>query len=150
LVSWLSDSVMSGFVLRRLGRAIAPVAYKLYTFTDHTQRETRSQSFVTYNSFSLNAPAGKALWLLGVRFYREMWQVAGESQSHLVFDSGPTVAGGSTTSGSPVAIITHSPLGFVVPPRSSVNVVVQYRNRAGYTTYMRNVRVDILYVEVEV
>jgi hypothetical protein len=145
---------MSGFVLRRFGRALAPVAYKLFTFTDPTQRETRAQSFVTYNSFSLNAPPGNALWLLSVRFYREMWQVAGavpsEAQSHLLFDNGPVVAWAGTRSGSPVAITIHSPLGFVVPPGLSANVVIQYRNSAGYTTYMRNVRVDILYAEVEV
>jgi hypothetical protein len=147
---------MSGFVLKRFGRALAPVAYKLFTFTDPTQRETRSRSFATYNSFSLNAPPGKALWLLSVRFYREMWQRAfgttpSEAQSHLLFDSGPAVAGASTNSGSPVAIATHSPISFVVPPGSSINVVIQYRNfPAGETTYMRNVRVDILYAEVEV
>ena|GEM_PF-5061557 len=148
--SWLNPGVvMPGFVLRRFSRALAPVAYKVYTFTDYTLRETRSQSFVTYNSFSIEAPHGKALWLLSVRFYREMWRVDGEAQSHLLFDGGPTVAGAASFSNSPVAIITHSPLGFVVPPGLSVNVVIQYRNRDGYTTFMRNVRVDILYAEVQ-
>ena len=151
---WLNPGVvMPGFVLGRFGRALTPVAYKVYTFTDYTLRETRSQSFVTYNSFSIEAPRGRALWLLSVRFYREMWQRAGavqsEAQSHLLFDGGPTVAGAMTSSETPVAIVIHSPLGFVVPPGLSANVVIQYRNRAGYTTFMRNVRVDILYAEVQ-
>jgi hypothetical protein len=147
--------VMPGFVMRQLGRALAPVAFKLFTFTDPTQRETSSWSFVTYNSFRIEAPPGKALWLLSVRFQREMWQrmfgtTPSEAQSHLLFDNGPAVAGTATRSESPVTFVTHSPLGFVIPPGQSVNVVIQYRNYpAGHTTYMRNVRVDILYVEVE-
>jgi hypothetical protein len=130
-------------------RTLSNIIFKRYRFVDPTLRSRTTSAFVTYNSFTITAPPDKMIWVLGVRFYREMYQSAGcQAQSQLLFDNNPTGAFGATDSASPVPVISHFYAGFIIPPGLSMTVTIQYRCYPGYTVYMQNVIVDILYVEV--
>jgi hypothetical protein len=132
-------------------RTLSNIIFKHYQFIDPTLRSRTTSSFVTYNSFTITAPSDRMIWVLGVRFYREMYRRGGgEAQSHLLFDNNPAGAGAGTSSDSPVPVISHFYAGFIIPPGSSMTVTIQYRNSQGYTVNMQNVVVDILYAEVVV
>jgi len=133
-------------------RTLTYITFKRYTFVDPTER-TANYLTAVYNSFTLTAPVDRALWILGISFTREMRVDGGTAESRLQFDSNPIDGYGSTSSITYVIVRTHTWAGFYVEPGASITIRILFRNASPSTpntTFMRNVRVEVLYAEVEV
>jgi hypothetical protein len=124
--------------------------FKRFTYSDPTERSTGGAT--VYGTFTFTAPPDRSVWLLGVRFSRDMYASAAFccSESWITRDdSGVSEGLAGTSSTTYVTLRTRFWIGSLVLPSESALFRIWFRNTAGYTAYMKNVIVNILYAEVE-
>jgi len=124
--------------------------FKRFTYFDSTTRDTVSPA--VYGTFTLTAPSDRSVLLLGARFSRDSRVSSavccGESWI-AIGDSGTQYGLAGTSSTTRVTLRTHFWIGSLIPPGESALFAIWFRHTASYTVYLLNVRVDVLYVEVE-
>jgi hypothetical protein len=133
-------------------RTLTNIIFRRYTFFDPTER-TAAYTTAVYNSFTITASSDRALWILGISFTREMMVNGGLGESRLQYGDNPIDGYGSTGSTTYVTVRTYTWAGFMVEPGASITIRILFRNTSASTpntTYMRNVKVEVLYAEVVV
>jgi len=131
-------------------RRLTNIVFKTFTYTNSAEVRAYQLTTVLYDKITITAPSDRVLWILGIRFYRESRIDGGCcAESRIQYGDNPMDGYASTNSKTYVSLLTHHWAGFMVPPDFTITINIWLRSSdPNYSAFMRNVRIDILYMEV--